>query len=489
MSTKKVLLLAQGSCSRWTLNKAGKRDFLGVRKHLLVVNGETLLGRARRLFTEAGCEVVVIGPQLEGYIPCVTLDNPHPTGTEQDKFIASSPLWSKKGRTIITWGDCYYTEEAVRTIVSYPTDELHYFRRTGPSKITGHKWDESFAVSFGPGEQGRVLDIAFSVVNAIKRKKFVKKDHIRTHFAASLGLKDWANNELLIKAAHQTNIDDWTDDFDRPDECTRWLGRHYDHRVKVAVCIPWRSNGKEREYSRRFVHKHYSSMARIYYGTADGKTFNRAAARNAAAHAALEASPSLEVLFFADADTYVSPAQFWAACYLARTYNRAVIAYHKYCPLSRSMSQSAINKGAKVAGSTVAGHASGAVAVPVTLWKRMGGYDERFVSWGGEDRAFMVVCDALSGIKHSSRVAGTAYHLWHPVTPENDRRLPVYKNNIRLGVKYKQAAGRFEKMGILPSSKGLPIGDKNVLALLSERGGPLHPSFVTQGLRVEGLSG
>lgn len=188
--TKKVLLLAQGDCNRWSLGKVPGREFLGIKKHLLLVDGETLLGRARRLFTEAGCEVVVIGPQIEGYMPCTTLGNPHLTGTEQDKFIATSPLWEKDKRTIITWGDCYYTEDAVKKIVSHRSDALHYFRRTGPSKITGHRWDESFAVSFGPDEQKRVLDLAFSIVNAIKRKKFTKKDHIRTHYAASLGLKD-----------------------------------------------------------------------------------------------------------------------------------------------------------------------------------------------------------------------------------------------------------------------------------------------------------
>ena len=478
----RILILSQGHMLRW--NTAPNKPYLNISKHLLIVDGETLLGRTRRLFAEAGCEVVVVGPQKNGYKPCVTLKNPHITGTNQDKFLGCRELWSKENRTIITWGDCFLTEEAVKTIITHPSDDLHYFRRTGPSRLSGHKWDESFAISFGPDEQKRVLDIAFSVVNAIRKKKFTKKDHIRTHYAASLGLKDWGNNDLLLHASHQTNIDDWTDDFDRPDECTRWLGRYYNHKINAAVCIPWRANGKEREYSRRFVHQRYSSMARIHYGTANGKLFNRAAARNAAAKSALEMSPSLEVLFFVDSDTFVSEEQFWASCYLARTYNRAVLAYYKYCHLSQNMSTTAMNKGLKMVGRTVENHMSGALAVPVSLWRKIGGYDERFVSWGGEDRAFMIICDVLSGVRHSSRVAGIAYHLWHPVTAENDSRLQTYKNNVKLGIRYKQSAGRSEKLGILPDSKRLPFGDKNAYALLSESGGPLNPLFKSCGLPI-----
>lgn len=225
-------------------------------------------------------------------------------------------------------------------------------------------------------------------------------------------------------------------------------------------------------------------MTRVYYGTANGALFNRAAARNAAARAALDNCPSLEVLFFADGDTYVSEEQFWAACYLAKTYNRAVLAYHKYCHLSQNMSATAMNNGLKMTGRTVENHMSGALAVPVYLWKMIGGYDERFVSWGGEDRSFMVVCDTISGVRHSTRVAGVAYHLWHPVTKENDCRLQVYKNNIQLGIKYKQSAGRPEKLGILPDSRRLPVVNKNVYAVLSEPGGPLNPSFRSCGIPI-----
>jgi hypothetical protein len=55
---------------------------------------------------------------------------------------------------------------------------------------------------------------------------------------------------------------------------------------------------------------------------------------------------------------------------------------------------------------------SGLVVVPREAFELVGGYDERWEKWGGDDVAFTCSLKALWGA--CSRLAGRAIHLWHP---------------------------------------------------------------------------
>src|SRR5690606_12330254 len=92
-------------------------------------------------------------------------------------------------------------------------------------------------------------------------------------------------------------------------------------------------------------------------------------------------------------------------------------------------------------GSVLRHHASGAVIVPVSLWREIGGFDERFRSWGGEDRALWLACNVLRGRLDSHRIPGEAIHLWHPRSPERDQSRADYQANVELAKRYKRAAG------------------------------------------------
>ena len=476
----KVLILAQGDAWRWCVNEH-RRPFLDTPKHLLKIDGETLLDRARRLFTDAGCEVVVLGPQLPGYMPCITLKNPFPTGTEQDKFLGSQKQWSQSGRTIITWGDCFYTRAAVKTITGHDSDDLHYFRRPGPSKITGHKWDESFAVSFGPHEHKRVIEIARQVVAKVK-SGVVRKDHIRTHYAQSLNLHNIDSIPHVAGTPGQTHINDWSDDFDNPSECVRWMGRYYNGKVKVAVCMPWRNGDKFRNEAKDHVVRYYKQFAPVFMGTAPGKFFNRSAAKNAAVRAALEAIPDCKALFFADSDTFVGEEQFWAAAYLASTMDRMILAYDNYIRLDQRATAMILKGKMTSHGRVWPLHASGALAVSVDLWKKTGGFDERFPSWGAEDRAFYCACNTIAGYPDAVNLPGDCYHLYHPATVEKKKGLPEYQANVALGMRYKHAAGWSPQMGCLPETAKSKPNLKEMLALLKEPGGPLDDNYKSVGV-------
>ncbi len=232
----RVLVLAQGDGRRWD---DGSGPAFGVRKHLVNVEGETVIGRCVRLFAERGCEVTVVGPDEDGYrlygADLVTLEQPHVRGMSMDKFFATSHMWNSDGRTTIVWGDCYYTDDAADLIAACDADGVHYFRRTGRSSVTGHPHDESFAVSFVAGAHGDVLAAAERVASEVKRGR-IKSDHVFHHYAAYLGHADVRPVSAVLDTPGQTVIDDWTDDFDKPSEYLEWLRRR-DARADVSFVV------------------------------------------------------------------------------------------------------------------------------------------------------------------------------------------------------------------------------------------------------------
>lgn len=229
----RVLILAQGNGSRW--NDLHGRPYLDVPKHLVRVNGETVIGRCERLFARWVDDVIVIGPDDDRYREAlcgkyVTLAEPHPTGTVQDEYLATQELWSTAGRTTIVYGDCWYSDEAAEVICSHSGEGIHYFRRPGASRVTGHRWDEGFATSFSPADHVRVVDSAQRVVEAVENG-LLKSDHCYHHYAVTLGFTDISSSARLVPALRntpgQTRIDDWTDDFDHPFEYREWLSRRW----------------------------------------------------------------------------------------------------------------------------------------------------------------------------------------------------------------------------------------------------------------------
>lgn len=74
------------------------------------------------------------------------------------------------------------------------------------------------------------------------------------------------------------------------------------------------------------------------------------------------------------------------------------------------------------------------------LWDEVGGYDERFVGWGGEDTAYARACGTLGTV---GRVRGELVSLWHPHVPKAER----YADASRLLTeRYRAAAGDVAEM-------------------------------------------
>lgn len=121
----KYIIMAAGLGTRWN-------NYLGIPKHLIEINGETLLGRTTRLLKENGINDYVITSNDPRYAQYGQIIAQTHYDCEIDRF-----------EEIITedsicylYGDVYYTENAIKTIVNTPTEEVLFF---------GHEW-EIFAI-------------------------------------------------------------------------------------------------------------------------------------------------------------------------------------------------------------------------------------------------------------------------------------------------------------------------------------------------------
>lgn len=205
----------------------------------------------------------------------------------------------------------------------------------------------------------------------------------------------------------------------------------------VAVVVPRRADGGHRDAVWRWLRERWEyahPTYRIVEGHHEDGPFNRSAAINAGVAAA---GPH-DVLVIADADSFVAPSQLVRAVHLAESTGQLVLAYDLFHYLDEKMSRRVM---AGQQGSWLPGVAwsldwscSSMVVVPAALWADMGGADEGFVGWGGEDFALRHALETLGGGMH--RVPGPVWHLWHPPSPHDAD--DVFPARQRL---YEAAAG------------------------------------------------
>jgi hypothetical protein len=190
--------------------------------------------------------------------------------------------------------------------------------------------------------------------------------------------------------------------------------------VKVAVLIPNRSDGGRRDdllawTTERLGRLHPGFQIAVGHHDADEGAFNRSAALNRAAAQASDA----DVFVLADGDSFVGAEQLDGSVMLAAATGQVTFAYDRYCYLSRSMSDRVLAgfEGDWTPGVefTMQGTCSSMVVVPASLWWEIGGADEGFVGWGGEDVALSLALQTFGG--GLQRVHGDVWHLWHAPAP------------------------------------------------------------------------
>jgi hypothetical protein len=202
----KVLVLAAGNGDRW-------ENYRGTAKHFLNVEGEVLIERTVRQLKRYTNDIVVVGSSDAYAIKGTSLYITKPTDEDVDfgdllKFYSSMTLWSDT-RTVLVFGDVYFTDEAMDQIMT--TDDSFTFLLRDSFNALGGSRREVFAISF----DGSTNSLIRQHMLALIRDKSAPRAG-GWFLYRSLTRPSWDTTQHCIK------IDDWTTDFDYPKDLDEW---------------------------------------------------------------------------------------------------------------------------------------------------------------------------------------------------------------------------------------------------------------------------
>ena len=206
--TTRVLILAAGDAVRW-------ENYRNTPKHRLIIEDEVLIERTARQFLKYTDDVVIVGNKNAHQVEGCSMYVPGQGRNLKDmaKFISSQTIWSDD-RTVLLFGDVYFTDEAVETIMS-DKKKWRFYLRKGASTITGKGWREIFGISF---QASFNRDIHKAILEVVSK-----------NIASTTGgwflfthLQRTEDYDKLFTTDNHIEIDDWTEDFDFPDDLDTW---------------------------------------------------------------------------------------------------------------------------------------------------------------------------------------------------------------------------------------------------------------------------
>lgn len=225
----KVIILAGGKGSRWG-------NYLGVKKQHIEINGERLIDRTIRLCTEhSQNNEVLIADRTD------TTDaykGSKPVGFNDDdqttKFHDSLHLWEKDESVALLYGDVWYSELGLNKILSY-TKAWAIAGRHGASRHSGCLYGELFGFvcnNYGADLMRKtIIDIGklkrsdCKTGSQLVRNLWGIQELLHPYDRAPhmcLSLED-RETFMWITTGHFIEIDDWTEDFDLPEDYDRYM--------------------------------------------------------------------------------------------------------------------------------------------------------------------------------------------------------------------------------------------------------------------------
>jgi len=182
--------------------------------------------------------------------------------------------------------------------------------------------------------------------------------------------------------------------------------------VRSVVCVPYRPDTPERIGNWERTRAQWKGWD-LYHADSEGEEFARAQAINRAAAAAGD----WDVAVIADSDLLLgAPSQATAACKLALGAKGYIVCYDWFYYLTEATSQlvrAGEDPRPNMADEHLIGIWGGMFAIHRELWDELGGFDEGFTEWGGEDGNLITRTRELEAVM--DRVKGTCYHMKHPL--------------------------------------------------------------------------
>lgn len=196
----------------------------------------------------------------------------------------------------------------------------------------------------------------------------------------------------------------------------------------VQVCIPWRPGDDGRPEALALISRFWkhAGFNPVLADSDLDKPFNRGQARNRAAQG------TWDVAVFADACVLPQIQNVRRA--IDAAYNvRLVHAHTRIVRLSKGGAHSVIRgfepRTANVARTTGRRTPGGVFAIGRGLYEKVGGWDEGFEGWGGEDSAFVMRAGRFGS---RMNIPGDAWHLWHEHSDRNLHSDAFKRNRARV---------------------------------------------------------
>nr|MBR6100723.1 hypothetical protein [bacterium] len=148
----------------------GKYDYFDIPKHLIEVNGERLVDRTIRLLKEQGITDIAISSNDKRFdscnVPRLEHENNYEVIDGKDYGYWLDAFYPTDEEVCYLFGDVYYSEDAIKTIIENDTDDVLFFGSSIPNRPEYFKkWEEPFA--FKVKNQKRFREC----INICKEKK------------------------------------------------------------------------------------------------------------------------------------------------------------------------------------------------------------------------------------------------------------------------------------------------------------------------------
>ena len=206
-----AIVLAAGEGKRWG-------NYTGVPKHLISIDGETLIERTVRQVRRYADKVYVVSSDSTYQLQNAELFIPKQEyiPAEIHKFTSSRSLWSEQ--TLLLFGDAYYTDEAI-SIIAQDTNDFTFLLRSEASSFTQKKYGEIYALAFNESAHPQINQ---ALDNLLNQQEVLHAGgwHL---LKVLVGLNNKSRNKDYLTKGHFIEIDDWTEDFDYPIDLDRWL--------------------------------------------------------------------------------------------------------------------------------------------------------------------------------------------------------------------------------------------------------------------------
>lgn len=203
-----AIIVSAGEGTRW-----GK--YMGIDKSDVVIEkDEPILRRTIRQVQAHGADVAIYSKKRDVYGFKTNPPQNKPEWGEANKLFSCLDSWNENGRTIILFGDTYFTEGAIDKIMQHDKNGFWVFGRPFDSKTTGKPYGEIYALSFYPEDKERLL-FALNRVSKLEERGVIEKANVWAVYRAMLKLPDDIMHEHIV-GSNFVNIDDWTEDFDYP---------------------------------------------------------------------------------------------------------------------------------------------------------------------------------------------------------------------------------------------------------------------------------